>query len=287
MALTSGSKTVLITGTSSGIGRATALQLDRLGFHVFATVRKPADGEALCAEASPRLTPLLLDVTDEAAIARAEKQVRQAVGDRGLYGLVNNAGYGFTSPVEFLPVEAYRDLFEVLVVGPLLMIQAFLPLLRQARGRIVNVGSTATLVVAPFHGPYTSSKLALRGLSDALGLELRPFQVDVSYIVCGSVNTPIWAGRAVLDQQLREGRSSEAETLYGPAYKRLQDYFQQLGDNGMPAEVPAETIVKALTARRPKSRYYVGSDALLYRLAGALLPGRLRDWVEMRIIGIE
>lgn len=287
MAITDGYKAVLITGTSSGIGRATSLQLDRLGFHVFATVRKPADGEALCAEASPRLTPLLLDVTDEAAIAQAEKQVRQAVGEDGLYGLVNNAGYGFTSPVEFLPVEAYRELYEVLVVGPLLMIQAFLPLLRQAHGRIVNVGSVATLVVAPFHGPYTSSKLALRGLSDALRLELRPFQVDVSYIVCGSVNTPIWAGRTALEQQMSEGRSSEAETLYGPAYQRLQDYFQQLGDNGLPAEVPAQAIVKALTTRRPKSRYYVGADALLYRFAGRLLPGRLRDWVVMHTIGIE
>ncbi|MCK5428705.1 MAG: SDR family NAD(P)-dependent oxidoreductase, partial [Anaerolineales bacterium] len=152
---------VLITGTSTGIGKATALHLDQLGYQVLATVRKEHDAETLRSQCSKRLTPLLLDVTDEDSIAQAKGVVSQAVGDAGLLGLVNNAGVSFTSPLEFVPLDELRWLFEVNFFGLLAVTQKFLPLLRQAQGRIVNISSTASSVVAPFHGPYSASKLAL------------------------------------------------------------------------------------------------------------------------------
>ena len=171
---------VVVTGSSSGIGRATALYLEQLGFRVIATVRSEQDGQALCSEASGGIIPLLMDVTDQASIERAKGQVSQAVGDSGLAGLVNNAGIGFVSPLEFAPLDELRRLFEVNVFGLLAVTQAFLPLLRQGRGRVVNISSTASIMVAPFHGPYSASKFAVNGLSDALRLELKPLDVQVS-----------------------------------------------------------------------------------------------------------
>ncbi|HUV27575.1 MAG TPA: SDR family oxidoreductase, partial [Anaerolineales bacterium] len=183
---------VLITGTSTGIGRAAALQLDQLGYQVFATVRKEQDADSLRSQASKRLTPLMMDVTDEASISQAADLVSQMVGEAGLAGLVNNAAIGFTSPLEFVPLDDLRWLFEVNFFGQLAVTQKLLPLLRQAQGRIVNISSTASSVVAPFHGPYSSSKLALNGLTDALRLELKPLGVQVCLILYGSVKTPIW-----------------------------------------------------------------------------------------------
>jgi NAD(P)-dependent dehydrogenase (short-subunit alcohol dehydrogenase family) len=165
---------VLITGTSSGIGKETALHLDRLGLRVFATVRKQPDAVALSSQASESLCPIILDVTDQGSIDLARNQVAHSIGEEGLTGLVNNAGVGFTAPLEFVPLQDLRWLFEVNVFGVLAVTQAFLPLLRQTRDRIVNVSSTAALLVAPFYGRYSASKLSLNGLSNAFRLELGP-----------------------------------------------------------------------------------------------------------------
>ena len=146
-------KSVLVTGTSTGIGRCAALQLDRLGYRVFATVRKESDAASIYSEASEKLTPLILDVTDPPSLDRAQEIVNQEVGEQGLWGLVNNAAIGFVSPLEFAPMDDFRWLYEVNVFGLLTITQKFLPLIRQARGRIVNISSTASSAVAPFHGP--------------------------------------------------------------------------------------------------------------------------------------
>jgi NAD(P)-dependent dehydrogenase (short-subunit alcohol dehydrogenase family) len=278
---------VLITGTSTGIGRATALHLDRLGYQVFATVRKEQDADSLRSQASERLNPILLDVTDEVSIAQAEEVISQVVGNAGLVGLVNNAGVGFTSPLEFVPLDKLRWLFEVNFYGPLAVTQKFLPLIRQAHGRIVNVSSTASSIVAPFHGPYSASKLALNGLSDALRLELRSLGVKVSVIIYGSVKTPIWDTAGDLSNQVIKDYPSKAWDLYGANYRSLRDYFRRMGEAGISPEKATHAILHALTAKHPKTRYYVGRDAQQFNLFSKLLPDRLCDWMVVRNIGLR
>ncbi len=272
---------MLVTGTSTGIGRTTALHLDRLGFSVFASVRNERDAQALCSEASEKLTPLLMDVTDHSSIDRAKEQMSQVVGDAGLAGLVNNAGVGFVSPLEFIPLDELRWMFEVNVFGLMAVTQAFLPLLRQGRGRIVNISSTASLFVAPFHGPYSASKLAVNGLSNALRLELKPHGVQVSLVVCGSIQTPIWDKGDLLSDRISKTFPPQAMELYGEPYRRLRAYFSRIGKAGVPPEAASQTIVHALTARRAKNTYYVGPDANFYKIADKFLFGRLRDWVVL------
>ena len=276
---------VLVTGASTGIGRATALHLERLGFSVFATVRNERDAQALCSEASGGLVPVLMDVTDQATIDRAKEHVSRAVGDAGLAGLVNNAGVGFVSPLEFVPLDELRWLFEVNVFGLLAVTQAFLPLLRQRRGRIVNISSTASIFVAPFHGPYSASKLGVNSLSDALRLELKPHGVQVSVVVCGSIKTPMWEKGSYLSDRISKSFPPQAMDLYGEPYRRLRDYFSRLGKVGVPPEAVSQQIAHALTARRAKNTYYVGPDANFYKIADHLLFGRLRDWIVLHSAG--
>lgn len=278
---------VLITGSSTGIGQATALHLDRLGFRVFAGVRKMEDGNALCAQASGRLTPLLLDVTDSQAIAHAKEVVAATVGPAGLAGLVNNAGVGFDSPVEFIPLDDLRALFEVNVFGVIAVTQAFLPLVRQARGRIVNISSSLQIVVAPFSGSYSASKFAVGGFSRALRMEVRPFGVKVSVVVPGIIDTPIWKKGKEWTAEVRRAQASRLDPLYGKAFGKMQQYSAGLGQKGIPPEEVARAIAHALTATHAKHYYLVGREARLFSLLTTFIPERFHDWIALRTIGIE
>jgi NAD(P)-dependent dehydrogenase (short-subunit alcohol dehydrogenase family) len=277
---------ILITGASTGIGRATALHLDQRGFQVFATVRKERDASTLEAAASERLTPVLMDVTDEASILSAREVIYRTAVDAGLVGLVNNAGVGFSSPLEFVPLDELRWLFNVNVFGLLTVTQAFLPLLRQAHGRIVNVSSTASLVNAPFNGPYTATKLSVNGLSNSLRLELRPFSVTVSVIICGIIKTPIWEKGRAIATRAGQHFPPQALELYGDAFRQLGDFFARVGEQGRRPEAAARAITHALTAKRARQTYFVGHDARIYNIANKLLFGRLRDWVILRTTGV-
>lgn len=279
---------VLITGCSTGIGRATALHLDQLGFRVFACVRKASDGEVLCAQATERLTPIIMDVTDAEAIAAAKEMVSRSVGHAGLAGLVNNAGIAFSLPLEFAPLDEFRELYEVNVFGLLAVTQAFLPLIRRARGRIVNISSTAAIVVAPFHGPYCSSKFAVNALSDALRRELRPLGVQVSTIMPGSIDTAIWQKDVERTNRLRAGLPPDAGELYGSNFAKFREYFfEGMGRHGIPPEEIAHVIAQALTAKRAKPSYLVGREPHTYQLLKRLIPERFHDWIVLRTIGIE
>ena len=183
---------VIVTGTSTGIGAATALHLVENGFHVFAGVRRAEDGEALRAKAGEGLTPVMLDVTDEKAISAAAARVAGVVGDRGLAGLVNNAGIGKPAPIEFQPMADFRTQLEVNLFGPVAMVQAFLPQIRRGGGRIVNVGSIGGLLVLPLNGAYSASKFGIRAITDALRLELRQWNIHVSLIEVAPVKTAIF-----------------------------------------------------------------------------------------------
>ena len=182
---------VVITGASTGIGAASARHLDRLGFRVFAGIRKSQDGERLRAQTSSKLTPIRFDVTDDGSIAAAADTIRAALDGDGLAGLVNNAGIAVPGPIETVPLAEARKQFEVNVLGQIAVTQAFLPLLRQGRGRIVNIGSIAGLTATPFLGLYGASKFALEALTDALRVEVRPWGINVSIIEPGAIASSI------------------------------------------------------------------------------------------------
>ena len=184
---------VVITGASSGVGRACTAALDRRGWRVFAAVRRDEDARRLGEGASPRWTPLRLDVTDAAQIDAAVQRVNEELGERGLAGLVNNAGIAVFGPLEFVHLDEMRRQLEVNVTGQVAVIQRFLPLLRAAKGRIVNVGSITGRVALPYFGPYTLTKFALEAISDVLRIELRKWGIRVSLVEPGSVDTPMWA----------------------------------------------------------------------------------------------
>lgn len=270
------SGTVVITGASSGIGQACALRLDHLGFRVFAGVRKEADAAALRHKASDRLTPLFLDVTDSAQISEAAAAVARAVGNNGLSGLVNNAGIGVGGPLEFLPLDELRLQFEINVFGQVAVTQAFLPLLRQGRGRIVNIGSIAGRSVLPFSGPYCASKFALEAITDALRMELLPWGVAVAIVEPGSVVTPIWEKTLTMIDRITQKLPPKAHQLYGPAVAAVVRILEASGRNGIPADEVAKTVEHALTAQRPKTRYVVGREARM-RVVLQMLPDGMRD----------
>ena len=272
---------VVITGASTGIGEACALHLAGLGFRVFAGVRKEADAAALRGKAMGRIAPLSLDVTDPAALGRAAAEVAGAVGDGGLAGLVNNAGIAVAAPLEFLPLDEFRRQLEVNVTGQLAATQAFLPLLRRGRGRIVNMSSIAGRIAGPMIGPYHASKFALEALSDALRLELRPWGLHVAVIEPGTIATPIWAKSGAAAEALLAALPARAHELYGPQIAAMRARAARAEGSGIPPRRVAEAVAHALTARRPKTRYLVGTDARIGALV-ARLPDRLRDRLLLR-----
>jgi NAD(P)-dependent dehydrogenase (short-subunit alcohol dehydrogenase family) len=268
-------KTVLISGASTGIGRACALHMDKLGWRVFAGVRRDEDGESLRQAGSPGLLPVFLDVTDAGSIDRAVAIVREEVGADGLSGLVNNAGVPLGGPVELLDLEQVRKGFDVNVFGALALTQACLPLLRAARGHVVNISSISGMIAMPFVGPYAASKFALGAFSDSLRVELRPWRIPVSIVELGPIDTPIWTKSGSLLQTIVEESPEESLARYRP----LAEVFAgRIGPHGKPPEIAAAVVAQALTAARPKTRYRVGLEARVTALF-ALLPDRLRDWL--------
>jgi NAD(P)-dependent dehydrogenase (short-subunit alcohol dehydrogenase family) len=268
-------RSVLITGASTGIGRACALHMDRLGWAVFAGVRKDSDGVSLRTESSERLVPVRLDVADATSIAGAFKVVSAALEDRGLSGLVNNAGIPYGGPIEFLDLERVRRLFNVNFFGLIAVTQALLPLLRRGRGRIVNMSSIGGLVAAPFVAPYSSSKFAMEALSDALRMELAPWQMHVSVVQPGAIDTPIWSKAGGVIQELLEGASPEELKLYGSAIKGIAPRYTP---HGISTDSVARAVAHALTSPHPKTRYAIGLEGVVARVARSL-PDRLRDWL--------
>lgn len=269
--------TVLVTGASTGIGRATALRLDRAGFTVFAGVRRSTDAESLAAEASERLVPLLVDVTNEAQIAEAASLIAERVGDAGLDGLVNNAGIAAAAPLEFVPLEDLRNQLEVNVVGQIAVTQAVLPLLRLARGRIVNVTSIGGIIAGGMLGPYNASKFALEALTHSLRNELAPWGIEAIAIEPGQIATPIWSSASDRADRMLERMPPEATELYGRAIAGARKYAAKAAETGISPDEVAATIERALTVSRPKTRYTVGRDAFLGATLLARLPDRTRD----------
>ncbi len=281
-----GERSAVITGASTGIGRATALRLDAAGFRVFAGVRRQADGEALRGAASQRLSPLLLDVTDAAGVELAAKTVEAAVGAAGIQGLVNNAGVAVAAVLEFVDLDELRRQLEVNVVGAAAVTRAFLPLVRRGGGRVVNISSNGGYLAAPFLGPYAASKFALEALSDSLRRELRSWNIPVAVIEPGSIETPIWEKGRGEAARLRAALPEEARRLYGSMLDTFTAYVAKTANRAIPADAVARAVEHALSAPRPKTRYRVGTDARIGRLLTRFLPDRAVDALLARLTGL-
>jgi NAD(P)-dependent dehydrogenase (short-subunit alcohol dehydrogenase family) len=276
---------VVVTGTSTGIGRATALHLAARGFHVFATVRRQADAEALQHTAPGEVTPLIMDVTERDQIAQAVAAVRAHVEGRGLDALVNSAGIGLAWPLELVPLEAFRRQVAVNVEGPLVVTQAFLPLIRQATGRIVMIGSIGDRITMPFAGPLTAAKHALLALSEALRLELAPWNIRVVLVEPASIRTDAVAklerdAAAALQQFGPEGRA-----LYGAAFQAMTRRAVAHEAQGSLPEVVAAVVARAIESPRPNARYLVGKNARILA-AAAKLPPFVLDALRRRFFGL-
>jgi len=268
---------VVITGASTGIGAACALDCAGRGMTVFAGVRDKRAGEALATKGGPSLIPIMLDVTDVSTIMRSAEAVQRVVGAEGLGGLVNNAGIVIGSPLEVIPLPQLRKQLEVNVIGQIAVTQAFLPLLRRGRGRIVNMGSIAGRGTIPLLGPYSASKYALEALTDALRTELQPWGIQVSIIEPGAIATPIWEKSAKEAEGIEESASDEAKALYGEAVVRIREAVAQAAQRAIPPDAVVRAVHHALTASRPRTRYLVGTDARLRAWMVKWLPDRVQD----------
>ncbi|HMK70642.1 MAG TPA: SDR family NAD(P)-dependent oxidoreductase [Xanthobacteraceae bacterium] len=259
-------RSVVVTGTSSGIGWGTAKVLIAGGFRVFGSVRKVADAERLAHEFGPHFVPLIFDVTDEAAVMAAAASVRGALAGETLAGLVNNAGVAVAGPLLELPIEEFRRQIDINLVGVVIATKAFAPLLGTDRrlkgspGRIVNIGSVGGRVAIPFGAPYNASKFAIEGLSESLRRELLLFGIDVIVIGPGAVATPIW------EKAERVDITPYLDTPYGAPLQRLRALAMEEARKGLPPERIGEAVMHALTAAKPKTRY-------------AVSPQPLQDWI--------
>jgi NAD(P)-dependent dehydrogenase (short-subunit alcohol dehydrogenase family) len=258
-------KTILITGASTGIGRASALALLGAGFRVFACVRNERAAAALRAglpaASIDRLSTLELDVTSPQQIQSALGTVERAVGEHGLWGLFNNAGIAVGGPLEYVPVADLRWQLEVNVLGQVAVTQAFLPLLRKARGRILTTGSIAGFSTIPGLGPYSMSKHAVEAMSDALRRELRPWNIEVSLLEPGSIATEIWEkSTSEFNEQQKDPPQGLTE-LYGGMVESLRGLMARAQRDASPVQVVTRDVVHVFTARRPRTRYCKGEGS--------------------------
>jgi NAD(P)-dependent dehydrogenase (short-subunit alcohol dehydrogenase family) len=274
---------IVVTGASSGIGKASALHLVDCGFHVFAGVRKESDGAELEALRPGGITWMRLDVTDSDQIAAAARTVADKAGERGLAGLLNNAGVSINGPLEFLPIDDLRRQLEINVVGHIAVTQAFLPLLRKARGRIVNMGSIAGRMSMAMGGPYSASKFAMEALTDSLRMELRSCGVEVVIIEPGAIRTPIWEkSLGAADERLRKMPPSVSE-YYGPLIEKAKNAAHVTARKAASVDEVSRVVEHAFCASRPRTRYVVGRDAKIQRLL-TYLPDRWRDRIILKYL---
>lgn len=279
-------RAVVVTGASTGIGRAAVARAVREGVHVFASVRKQADADSLTQEFAGAVTPLLFDVADEAAVRAGAAQVAAALGGRRLFGLVNNAGIAVPGPLLHIESDDLRRQMEINLIGVHSVTRAFADLLgadpaRTGKpGRIVMISSVGGERAMPFVGPYNASKFALEGYSESLRRELMLFGIDVIVIGPGSIATPIW------DKAEQNDLARFGNTAYGPAAERVADYMIKQGRDGLPASDVGDLIWRVLSDDAPKPRYAILRNAFFDRTIPSLLPKRMLDRIIARRLGL-
>jgi NAD(P)-dependent dehydrogenase (short-subunit alcohol dehydrogenase family) len=280
-------KSVVITGVSTGIGRATAKILLQNGFRVFGSVRRSVDAEALGAEFGENFVPLIFDICDEKAVRQGAEIVAQHLEGKMLNGLVNNAGTTIAGPFAYLPVDCFRRQLEINLVGAFNVTQSFLPHLGFGRkpsgvqARIVNIGSVSGRFAAPFVGAYNVSKFGLEGFSETLRRELLMFGIDVIQIDPGPVKTPIW------DKGERRLLVDFPDTVYNNALKRFHALANNEAEHGFEPEVIGRLILKVLTTARPKTRYLIMPNKLINYTIPSRFPPRLLDWIMAKVMHLR
>jgi NAD(P)-dependent dehydrogenase (short-subunit alcohol dehydrogenase family) len=277
---------VFVTGTSTGIGAATAIHLAANGFRVFSGVRSRADGRALQKRTSDELTPVIVDITDESTISAAADVVASAVGERGLAGLVNNAGIVKPGPIEFQPLADFRQQLEVNLVAHVAVIQAFLPLIRQGRGRIVNVGSIGGRLVLPIHGAYSASKFGMEALTDALRLELRQWRIPVCLVDPGATDTAIFGKTLAEIDGLGATLGEHGYGLYAEQVSAIRKLVEKTAADTEPATVLAKAIAQALMSEKPKTRYLAGKGAKEAAALARTAPDHVKDRAIAKEVGL-
>ena len=271
-------RAVVVTGASTGIGRATVVELVGAGFHVFATVRREADAESLRSQFPEAVTPLIMDLLDEDAV-RAAGEVVNAAGP--LFGLVNNAGAALPGPLETIPIDVFRRQIEINLTAQLLVTQVMLPALHRSAetigdARIVMIGSIGGRLSGPVLGGYGAAKHGLVGLSSSLRAELAPFKIKVLLIEPGAIATPIWdRGRAAGDEV--QSRDSETNARYADQIVAARKMADRLAQSGLDPSVPARVILDVLQSRNPPSRQVVGREAKVIAAMVRVLPFRALD----------
>lgn len=283
----SSQKSVVITGASSGIGRSCVVRMNRAGWQVFATVRKESDRDKLRNNFGTNVYPVLMDVEHASSISSAAREIESQLSGRGLDGLVNVAGIGMVRPIEYAPMQDFRQIFEVNFFGQVATIQAFLGLLRKSHGRIVNITTVGVNLALPFGGLLNASKSAFAKISDTLRLEMRPFGVRVSAIEPGAIATPA-VDKTLGDlEQVIRNLPPDAQAQYGAMIRNTGRRGYEMEKNGSSPDVVAAAVHHALTASRPRIRYRVGKHAKLLSTLPKILPERIMDALLLRMLGIS
>lgn len=281
-----GKRTVVVTGASSGIGKASVMRLVQSGWQVFATVRKVSDGERLQSKLGAALVPVILDVTDATSIAGAAEQVSSQLQGGGLDGLVNVAGVGRVRPVAYMSAGDLRGIFEINVFGQIAVTQAFVPELRRARGRIVNISSVGAHIAIPFGSLINASKAAFGIFSDTMRMELRPFGIRVATIEPAAIATPAVDKTLGNIEKAIASLPPAGSAEYGDMLREFarRAYAQEM--KGSSADVVAAAVHHALTSPRPRARYRVGKHARVLTTLPRILPDALLEHLLMRIAGM-
>jgi NAD(P)-dependent dehydrogenase (short-subunit alcohol dehydrogenase family) len=264
----------VITGASTGIGAATARELARRGFHVLAGVRRDRDADAI---RGPGIEPLIIDITNPDHIHALASRVHGDPQRRPVRALVNNAAIQINVPVEAFAIDEWRRMFEVNLFGHVAVTQALLPALFRSKGRVVNISSVGGKIAMAAYGPYAGTKFALEAVSDSLRRELAPFGVQVVVVEPGAVRTEM-LGRAIATaHELASTMTPEQSQRYGGLVQAVNKQAESSTRSGLPADAAAKVIAKAVTVRKPRTRYTVGRDAALLTRLARILPDRILD----------
>ncbi len=277
---------VVITGASTGIGAACAVGLAKRGYRVFAGVRKTGDGDRLVKEGGATLSPIILDVTDQGTIDSARAEVERSLAGGPFRCLFNNAGVSINGPLEFIAIADLRRQLEINVVGQLAVTQAFLPMLRASKGRIITTGSVGGFVTTPILGPYCMSKYAMEAFSDALRIELTPQGIEVVLLEPAAVRTEIWDKGTEGAEQFMKNPPEGFMERYGAFFKGVTKFATEGKRRAHDPQCVLDAVIHALESPRPRTRYMMG-DGVGQRRFLRMLPDRMRDKLMLKALGVK